>query len=314
MKVNKAVLLVGAGAMGVEYARVFKALKVLHLVVGRGKKSAENFYRQTGIKPATGGIKNFLAKNKRLPETAVVAVPGDQLGETARELIKQGVKSILLEKPGGVDQKDITSVKKISEKNTAEVFIAYNRRFYASVVKGAEIIKKDGGVLSFHFEFNEPAKKIAIFKDSPRIKENWILHNSSHVIDLAFFLCGTPKSMDAFRYGKLIWHPSGGIFTGSGVSNAGAPFTFHANWLSPGRWGIEIMTKNHRLIFRPMEKLKIQKHGSFEIFDAEINDKLDIEFKPGLYNEVKSFLGNKLSLCTITEQFENLKWYSKLEG
>ena len=75
---------------------------------------------------------------------------------------------------------------------------------------------------------------------------------------------------------------------------------------------LEFMTKNHRLIFRPMEKLKAQKHGSFEIVDINIDDKLDIEFKPGIYKEVESFLGNKHSLCTIEEQSENLKWYNQI--
>ena len=42
-------------------------------------------------------------------------------------------------------------VRATSEKE-ANVFVAYNRRFYASVLKAQEIIEEDGGVTSFNFE------------------------------------------------------------------------------------------------------------------------------------------------------------------
>ena len=42
----------------------------------------------------------------------------------------------------------------------AKVYIAYNRRFFSSVMEESKIIKADGGITSLHFEFTEWADRI----------------------------------------------------------------------------------------------------------------------------------------------------------
>ena len=298
--------------MAYEYAKVLKAQSYDFIVVGRGPDSAHLFKEKTGITPVIGGGDKFLSESDYNNCKAIVAVTGDQLEKVTLSLIKHGIKSILVEKPGGLDEREIKLVNKTAKEYSAEVFIAYNRRFYAAVIKAKEIIKEDGGILSFHFEFNELSDQIAQLKSSAKIKKHWLLHNSTHVIDLAFFLGGSPKSMVSQTFSSLNWHSEGAIFTGCGMSKFDAPFTYNANWQAPGRWGIEIMTKNHRLVFRPLEKLFIQKRDSFELINTDLNDKLDTRFKAGLFREVESFLNNKDSLCTIDEQVENLNWYNKI--
>lgn len=309
---NTKIALFGTGLMAYEYAKVLKKLGLDFITVGRGRKSAKDFYGKSGIKPLLGGASKFLSSTDLKIDKAIVAVSGEQLGKVTLALINYGVKSILVEKPGGLDGGEIKRIYEESQKNLANIYIAYNRRFYASVEKAREIIDQDRGVLSFHFEFNELSDQISRLKTTGEIKKKWLLHNSSHVIDLAFFLCGSPKSLEAYKSGSLNWHPNGAIFTGAGISKKTIPFSYHANWLSPGRWGLEIMTKNHRLIFRPLEKLSVQRKNSFEIANIEIDDKKDNEFKPGLFKEVKSFLGSKKNLCTINEQIENISWYNKI--
>lgn len=312
MKKSK-ILLFGTGSMAYEYVKVLIAQGHNILVIGRGKKSAKTFQEKSGIAPITGGADKFLAQSNYQDWKAIVAVTGDQLGAVCLSLIKHGIKSILLEKPGGLDKKEIELVAAEAEKNSVEIFIGYNRRFYTSVKKAQELIKKDGGVLSFHFDFTEVAATIVALPFSKEIKKQWILHNSSHVFDLAFFLAGTPKSLTAHTYDSLPWHPVGAIFTGCGITQQDTPFTYHANWKAPGRWGLEVMTKNHRLIFRPLEKLHAQKHGSFNILNIELNDKIDTEFKAGVFKEVEAFLTDKKVLCTIDEHCQNLFWYNKIQ-
>lgn len=309
------ILLFGTGQMAYEYAKVLKNQGYDFIVIGRGEASAKEFQDKTGITPVIGGADKFLTQSDYSNYKAIIAVNGDQLGKVTIAAINHGIRSVLVEKPGGLDKNEIEEVGKIAAKHLAKVYIAYNRRFYASVKKAREIIAKDSGILSFHFEFNEVADMIASLNHPKEIKNQWLLHNSSHVIDLAFFLGGTPQSLNANVSGSLPWHPKGAIFTGAGLTEKEIPFTYHANWLAPGRWGVEILTKNHRLIFRPMEKLQAQLKGSFEIINIELNNKPDTEFKPGLYKEVESFLTNQDSLCTIDEQINHLYWYTKiLEG
>lgn len=315
MNYSKKILLFGTGNMAYEYARVLNNLELEFIVIGRGIESAKMFEKKTGIKPFTGGADKFLKKSDYSSYSAIVAVTGNQLGNVTIDLINHGVRSILVEKPGGIDGKEIKLVGSLARKNSANIYIAYNRRFYSSVKKAQDIIEKDGGVLSFHFEFNELSDQISKLKAPVEIKNRWLLHNSTHVIDLAFFLAGNPKTLKAQSSHSLPWHPKGAVFVGHGLTKDSTPFTYHANWLSPGRWGLEIMTKNHRLIFKPLEKLQLQKKGSFELTYAKLDDKLDNDYKPGLYKEVESFLGKKKFLCQLEEQVGNLTWFNKiLEG
>ncbi len=242
----------------------------------------------------------------------IVALSEEQLGTATINLLNHGVKLILVEKPAGLDFEDIKNVFKLAQKKKAKVYVGYNRRFYASVEKAREIIKKDGGVLSTVFDFTEAVHKIVPLVRASGVKENWFLQNSTHVIDLAFFLAGNPKKMTAYSSGSLPWHKKAAIFSGAGVTKSGALFAYHANWKSAGRWSVEVMTKNHKLILRPMEKLQIQNLGTFEIEDVKIDSKFETDIKHGIYKQVQSFFGNKQNLCTIKEQVDNLKVYQQI--
>lgn len=315
MKNKQRILLVGAGPMAIEYAKVLKVLNLDFLVIGRGVDNAKKFTDAIGNQVFTGGVEKFLESTSSYPEQAIVAVSEENLGKVTLLLLEHGIKSILVEKPGGLNFDEIRKVFSFASVKRAKVFVAYNRRFYSSVKKALDLIQKDDGVLSIFFDFTEPDYKIAPLVKGQGVKENWFLQNSTHVVDLAFFIAGIPKELIAFTESNLPWHPQGAIFSGAGITNRNSLFSYHANWKGPGRWGVEVVTRNYKLFFKPLEKLQVQNLGNFEINDTEIDDDLDRNFKPGIYREVQSFLGNKKDLCTISEQVENLKYYQQiLEG
>lgn len=309
-------LLVGSGPMAVEYAKVLKSMHTPLIVIGRGESSAKNFTRLTGLPVVTGGLDGWFQKYPQLiPSRAVVAVDERSIGEVARVLMGNGIKSILLEKPGGFDVDDIKQVASKANESRSTVFVGYNRRFYSSTSAAKRIIEEDGGITSFVFEFTEWAHVVAALDKKDGVKEQWFLSNSTHVIDLAFFLGGFPVALSAYSVGGLDWHPLGSVFAGAGKSLKGALFSYSANWEAPGRWGLEILTRSHRLIFRPLEKLQIQKIGSIEIQDIVLEDELDKQFKPGLYKQVKAFIdGNSKDLVTISDQLKNLDWFVKIRN
>lgn len=304
-------LLVGTGYMGKEYAKVLKAMKLPFIVVGRSQNSSAIFTSEIGTRAESGGLDNWLKKNK-VPEKAIIAVTEDQLGVATRQLIKAGCKEILVEKPGGFNVKDVKLVAIEAKKHKTKIFVGYNRRFYASTLTALDIIKKEG-VSSFNFDFTERSYVVKTSKQSDKIKKEWFLQNSTHVIDMAFFMGGWPKMMTCYKKGKTSWHPSGSIYSGAGLSDKNALFSYHANWESAGRWSVEIMTSKTKLIFRPLEKLQIQKYGSMAIEDYILNDKLDVDFKPGLYKQVESFLSNKKFLLTAEDQVKHLKHYEQIQ-
>ena len=310
----KKLWLVGAGPMAVDYSKVLDALDVSYEVIGRGEDSADRFFQATGHKVKPGGLNKWLDSDDiKKPDAAIVAVGVEKLAETTNALLDYDFKDILVEKPAGLNFYEIASVANKTKESGANVFVAYNRRFYASVIKAKEIIVADGGVTSFNFEFTEWSHEIEKLEKAPGVKENWFLANSSHVVDLAFYLGGKPKDISTYTAGGLNWHPSASIFAGAGVSEKDALFSYKANWESGGRWGVEVLTRKQKLILCPLEKLQIQRRGSVNVdrFD-NLDYSIDEDYKPGLYKSVASFLSGSEDLHSIGEQVQYLEYFAKI--
>jgi predicted dehydrogenase len=309
--------LIGASPMAQDYARVLKALDVPFEVIGRGEKSAAEFESAIGIPVQIGGIEKAL-QNESSPETAIVAVGVEQLASVATQLLQAGTKRILLEKPGGMNLDELRILQETQSKHSepdTDVWLAYNRRFYESTRKAREIILADGGVTSCHFELTEWSHKIREIEGKADIKAVWLLANTTHVIDLAFHLCGWPKDWQSWSSGSLDWHPASARFSGAGMTDQNVLFSYFADWEAPGRWGVEVLTRKNRLILSPMEQLQVTPLGSVKVESVPLEDKLDHDFKPGLYRQTEEFLRqDSTHFCTLEEQVKHTELYSKMAG
>jgi predicted dehydrogenase len=315
MSNNVEVLIVGAGTMAGEYCKVLNALGYTPTVIGRGEDSAKKFESERNISVVSGGVDKGISLLNHIPKYGIVAVNVEQLAHCTMVLLEHGVKNILVEKPAAMNRKELEQVTNLAIEKNANVYVAYNRHFYASTEKARQIIKEDGGVTSFNFEFTEWGHVIEKLPNSRELNEEWFLSNSTHVVDLAFFLGGTPKEMSCYIAGKLDWHSRASVYSGAGVSETGALFSYQANWAAPGRWSVEVLTRKHRLYFKPMEQLQIQEIGSINVNQVEIDDELDRLYKPGLYKQTKVFLeldedDRKL---TVFEQLNHMKYYEQME-
>ncbi|KUO70130.1 MAG: myo-inositol 2-dehydrogenase [Desulfosporosinus sp. BRH_c37] len=312
---NEGVLLLGAGPMAVEYAKVLKALGLKFHVIGRGLQSAATFTEQTDHPVFLEGLEHWVENQKFLPKVAIVAVSMEQLAPVTISLLKIGIRKILVEKPAGLNSLEIRNVAICAQQNEAHVYVAYNRRFYSSTLQALEIIKADGGLTSFNFEFTEWIHAIAELDKPIEVKKALLLGNSSHVIDLAFFLGGEPIEISCYTTGGLDWHPNATIYAGAGRVQNGALFSYQANWEAPGRWGVEILTRKHRLIFRPLEELHCQDMRSIIIRKIDLEDELDHKFKPGLYRQLEAFLlgKNDENLLDIQNHVSFVKFYDLID-
>ena len=307
--------IIGAGTIAQEYAKIVTALGYEYTVIGRGAEKAEIFRQALQHDVIEGGLDNFIATRPELPEYAIVATTLSSLASTCHTLMDYGVRNILCEKPGFLFPEECATVAKKAEDTHTHLYLAYNRRYFASTLAAEQIIAEDGGLKSFSFEFTEWGHVIEKLNKPESDLRNWFYANSTHVVDLAFFLGGLPAQWNAYSGGKLIWHaPS--AFAGAGVTNKGALFSYQANWAAPGRWGVELLTAKHRLYLRPMEQLQIQKIGSVAINPVEIDDTLDKQYKPGFYRETEAFLNGDYSrLCSIQEQWDHVvNVYLKMLG
>ena len=312
----KNVLVVGTGEIAGEYCKVLYRMGIVPDVVGRNEEKARKFGVEHCVDAFGGGLENYLKKTSKIYDYAIVATDVLNLCSNTCLLLDYGVKNILTEKPAGMNKVEIERICQVAEKNDARVYVAYNRRFYSSTAKAMEIICEDGGVKSFNFEFTEWSHVIAHLSTSPKVKNEWFLANSTHVVDLAFFLGGEPEEITSYVMGNLDWHKKGCVYVGAGVTRDKSLFSYQANWAAPGRWSVEILTSKHRLYFKPMEKLAVQELGSVAVNELVIDDRIDQEFKAGFYKEVESFIdeiadGKKK---TIQDQLRYMEYFEKIEG
>lgn len=307
--------IIGAGGIAREYAKVLKSLGKEFVCIGRGEKKAKEFTEVTGIEAKVGGLDAFLPTNPAAAEAAIVAVNTQFLAATNVALMRYGVKRIFCEKPGFWDPEEIEEVEAVRKEYGAEVYLAYNRRFYAATLAAEKVIEDDGGLLSFNFEFTEWAHLFDKM-DVPRAHlATLFFTNSTHVVDLAFFLGGNPVEMSCYGKDANAWAKPVN-FAGAGKTDKDVLFSYNANWNAPGRWAVELLTAKHRIYLKPLEQLQLQDKGSVKVYPVEIDDHLDKEFKPGFYLETKAFLeGNTTRLCSLQQQVEHVKnIYMKMAG
>lgn len=308
------IYLIGTGYMASEYSKVLDSINSNYTVLGNSVQSCTNFENSTGKKAVPLGIETILKFEEG--DAFIVTVNADKLIIVCQSLLNRGAKYILVEKPGGLSSAELLDLKASTIDADASIYIAYNRRFYASVIQAKKIIKEDGGLISCSFDFTELSDEIVTLNKPEIVLQTWLVGNSSHVIDLAFYFTGLPEKLVSYRSGSLIWHKSASTFAGAGVSEMGVLFNFSANWDSAGRWGLELHTKARKLIFRPMEELKVINRGSFEVIEMPlINRKLDIDFKPGLYLQTQNFINCDFGvLKTLDQQITFVKLCEEIGG
>jgi predicted dehydrogenase len=304
---KKKVFLVGTGQMAIDYFSVLNNQNCDITVIGRGKESAMKFEFQTGVKPFVGGLQAYIINNSFSANAYVIIATGTEALMPSLLLVLQaGADKVLIEKPAAISIEELMENEEKLKPYLDKIFVAYNRRFYASVIEAQKMIEEDGGLQTIHFEFTEWAHKIEPLYKAEGVKENWFFANSTHVVDLAFYLAGKPTKWNSYsKAGTLKWH-SKTNFTGSGITEKGVLFSYLSNWESAGRWALELLTEKRRIYLKPMESLSVQEKGSISIKDYKIDDFLDLQFKPGLYRQIVAFANHETSnLITLTEHIEN---------
>lgn len=314
---KKKVFLIGTGQMAIDYHSVLKDQDLELTVIGRGEISAKKFEEKTEIKPIIGGLQLYM-NNYGLPKNAyvIIATGTEALMPSLILALQGGAHKVLIEKPAAISIEELIENEEKLKPYLNNVFVAYNRRFYASVIEAQKMIEEDGGLQTIHFEFTEWAHKIEPLEKAEGVKKNWFFANSTHVVDLAFFLAGEPVNWKAFsKPGKLEWH-SKTNFTGAGITNKNVMFSYLSNWESAGRWSVELLTEKRRIYLKPMETIGVQEKGTIAVLEYKFDNALDLKFKPGLYRQIEAFLNDyNLGILKIDEHLKNSKYiYSKIIG
>ena len=96
----KQLVLVGAGPMAIDYAKVFFELQKNFVVVCRSVKSKKRFEKffNNSVTVFSGGIEQYLKHHER-PSHVIIATEVQALYETTQKVLEFGVPNILVEKP-----------------------------------------------------------------------------------------------------------------------------------------------------------------------------------------------------------------------
>jgi predicted dehydrogenase len=303
---KKKVFLVGTGQMAIDYLSVLNNQNCDITVIGRGKESAMKFESQTGVKPFVGGLQEYIINNGFFANAYVIIATGTEALMPSLLLVLQaGAYKVLIEKPAAISIEELIENEEKLKPYYDKVFVAYNRRFYTSVIEAQKMIEEDGGLQTIHFEFTEWAHKIEPLTKAVGVKENWFFANSTHVVDLAFYLAGKPIQWHSYSKSGLIkWH-SKTNFTGAGITENGVLFSYLSNWESAGRWSLELLTTNRRIYLKPMENIFVQKKGTINILEHKYDNYLDLNYKPGIYNQIKAFFQSEN--CNLLSIYEHIK-------
>lgn len=310
-------LVMGVGKMGLAHLQALAALGGGELAGWAPSERRRASVESTGAVFLKGNLDDIL--KGFAPTHVVIATPVETLVPMALCVLNAGVRHILLEKPAALTGAGAQQLLAESAVRHATIYVGYNRRFYGSVRAARSMMDAAGEKIeSVLFEFNEVVADAGPLGHDEQVQRRWLLANSMHVIDTAFFPVGLPdvkRSMFA-RSGSLVWHPSGRIFAGAGETELGVPFAYHANWDAPGRWGFEWMTRSTRYVFRPMEKLSVMRKGRFDLEPMVLEDEMDIRFKPGVYHQNAAFLaGDRMAgLVTLAEAAALIPMGQKIAG
>ena len=204
----KEICIIGSGYMASEHARAAKILGYDSIyVVGRTLSSFQRHittdHDLSSVFQVVGGVDAWLASEHfKTNMVHVNAVAVEALASTSLQLIDAGVQRILLEKPGALSISELQTLQEYTSHHDCHLRIAYNRRHYLSVRKLKEILQTEGAS-SFEFEFTEWVDRINHKKYAPLTLKNWMIANSAHVIDTAFYLAGgLPDILDSYSSGQ----------------------------------------------------------------------------------------------------------------
>jgi len=111
--------------------------------------------------------------------------------EICKYAIKNNIQGIILEKPVAKSLKSAYELKKLSTKYNVPIIIAHDRRFYNRYINAKKLMSKSnlGPILSITGKlYSYIPKKISS-------DHNPILHDGTHIMDIATYFAGTPISL-----------------------------------------------------------------------------------------------------------------------
>ena len=275
--------IIGSGYISDYHIHVLKSFKSVNIsaIYSRNINNAKYKAEKYKIPFFTNNLKNFL-KNEY--DGIYILVSADRIYNFTKKIIPYNIP-LLIEKPSGLNLKELSNLIKLSKKFNTLNIIGTNRRYYSIFEKINNHINKKNKLISFLIEGHENFWNIKTIHNSKKILNNWQYANSIHTVDLiAFFSKSSPVKIHSLK-SKLT-----NEFNVASLINFknGINATYLSSWTSPDRYSIKLYTEDKTFIIKPLEHCYyIDKKFKKKIIKPDVIDK---KYKPGFYNLTKNFL------------------------
>lgn len=295
--------LVGCGKIAHFHMQVLRHLGV-EIVSVCGRENSENaklFAEQYAIPRVYSSWKELLLNDK--PDAFWVVSDWKEAHEMLVPFIKKGIPCFF-EKPVALTSKKIKEAISAKNKYKTKVLVGYNRRFYEFTDEAKNFINTHK-VLAAQINIPEVIEKYVQQKDFEKIKNLWI-YNSSHVLDLLYYLIGDIKiRLLCKKNDEDIGLPvsfNGMLYS----SKHDFPIHMAANWGTPGNFEITFYAKGYALKISPLEIMRLYsgmqvndpKPGcSVRIFNPILVKEVcvDAKYKPGFLRQAQNFIDTCVS-------------------
>lgn len=282
----KKVALVGYGKFAPKHLEVLRALECDVVAACNRSEAGRKKATEEGKIPRTyATIGELIAKEK--PDGILCTASVDGIYPAAKEILASGIPT-LLEKPQGTTLPEFDELCALAKKHGTPVMAAFNRRHYSVVRKAMEDLGGPQNVTGVFIDWTEDPQHLLNTGHTRHQVERMIFGNSIHGLDLLTWFAGAipnPQVVarnhdrEAFRW----------VMALQGVSARGAVVSFRNQWDSPGRWRVEVTSKDRRYLFAPLETCKVTQKGTKEERVLE-PDPIDASFKAGLHAQARKFV------------------------
>ena len=306
------IAIIGAGYMAREHIKALMAVDGTEVcgVMGRTEAKAKALCDDMGIAVCAQSVEELFTKTQA--DAVVIAV--NIL--SSPEIIDQALDHpwvILAEKPVSLELDDAHHLERKRAALQRQVYVAMNRRHYASTRQAAALLDADHNprVVEVHDQENIIG---ALNSGVPeQVASSWMVANSIHLIDYFSMFCR--GQLTAVTLNAEL-DPNAPFFTSAFLEyDSGDNGIYTAIWNAPGPWGVKITTAHQMLEMRPLEGLERQVFPEKRKQGVELSDD-DKRHKPGLYLQARELVaavnGQAHSLPTLNDQMATHELVNKL--
>lgn len=252
--------------------------------------------------------------NNERPDAIYLLTSWDQTENVLSDLAEYDIP-ILSEKPIALTPNKIESLINIQEKKKTDLLVGYNRRFYDFMPEIKSLLSQIK-ILSIEIHIPESTNNITDIK----LLNNLFIQNSSHVIDLFYYLLNEPKIQVENKKRILSLGEKRLAGYNAFLSVNDIPIHLIANWNSPTNFGIKFHAENLLIELLPLEIATI--YNGFEIIEPtkenpirrykpKVKSKFFIseqsaKFKPGFLNQAINFIETSILRNYKNTQAANL--------